>query len=171
MDPTHTDLRHGIDRSIDRSSSHRSVAAGCDHEAAGEEIVIAVVLAAGLGIRLDDAAAGSAMMIMIMILIIEALQVAADHHHHHHRRASPCRDLKTLQEMASLPHQLRHSLLQALVLLHQQLVHGEQLPVHALQPRRLPPLLLPASRKPVISLRASESTPGADADQENRISP
>jgi hypothetical protein len=40
-----------------------------------------------------------------------------------------------------------HLLLQPVVLLHQQLVHGTKLPVHGLQTRGLPPLLLPASTK------------------------
>lgn len=40
-----------------------------------------------------------------------------------------------------------HLLLQPVVLLHQQLVHGTQLPVDGLQTRGLPPLLLPASIK------------------------
>jgi hypothetical protein len=52
--------------------------------------------------------------------------------------------LRLLAVVAVLVDELRDLLLQAVVLLHEQLVHGRQLPVHRLQPGRLLPLLLPA---------------------------
>lgn len=52
--------------------------------------------------------------------------------------------LRLLAVVAVLVDELRDLLLQAVVLLHEQLVHGRQLPVQRLQPGRLLPLLLPA---------------------------
>lgn len=52
--------------------------------------------------------------------------------------------LRLLAVVAVLVDELRDLLLQAVVLLHEQLVHGRQLPVYRLQPGRLLPLLLPA---------------------------
>ena len=49
-----------------------------------------------------------------------------------------------------------HLLLQPVILLHQQLVHRSQLPVHSLQARGLLPLLLAASTNQ--SQESSEST-------------
>jgi hypothetical protein len=46
--------------------------------------------------------------------------------------------------VAVLVDETGHLLLQPVVLLHQQLVHGRQLPVHSLQARCLLPLLLAA---------------------------
>lgn len=52
-----------------------------------------------------------------------------------------------LAEIAVLIDELRHLLLQPIILLHQKLVHCGQLPIHSLQSRRLFPLFLSASAK------------------------
>lgn len=61
-----------------------------------------------------------------------------------HERVDAYALLRLLAVVAVLVDELRDLLLQAVVLLHEQLVHGRQLPVQRLQPRRLLPLLLPA---------------------------
>lgn len=55
--------------------------------------------------------------------------------------------LKLLPHITILAYQLRHLFLQPVILLHQQLVHGRQFPVHGLESRGLFPLLLPTSAK------------------------
>lgn len=56
--------------------------------------------------------------------------------------------LSLLTEIAVFINEMRDLLLQPIVLLHQELVHGCQLPVHHLEPWRLFPLLLSTSERP-----------------------
>lgn len=53
--------------------------------------------------------------------------------------------LSVLSEVTVLIHQLRNLLLQPIIFLHQQLIHGCQFPIHSLKARRLFSLLLSAS--------------------------
>lgn len=50
-----------------------------------------------------------------------------------------------LAKVAVFVYQLRDLFLQSIVFLHQEFVHGCELPVHTLKPRGLFPLLLSAS--------------------------
>lgn len=52
-----------------------------------------------------------------------------------------------MAKIAILRHQLRHLLLQTVILLHQKLIHCRQLPIHGLEARGLLPLLLSAPEK------------------------
>jgi len=55
--------------------------------------------------------------------------------------------LSVLTKITIFIHQLRHLLLQPIVLFHQQLIHCSQLPIYSLQPRRLLSLLLSTSEQ------------------------
>lgn len=55
--------------------------------------------------------------------------------------------MELLLHVPILVNETGHLLLQSVILLHQQLVHRSQLPVHSLQARSLLPLLLATSTK------------------------